>query len=422
VSAKQEWRNGWTVVAAALIGMGMVSAPAYFFGAFVAPLHAAFGWNRAQLAIGPSIVGIISASTAALVGYASDRIGVRKIALCGAIVYCLAVAGLSQVGSSILSFWALYGLLAFGATLCSPLVWTRAVISRFKESRGLAISIVLLGSTIVGVIAPPAATLLIAHLGWRTAYVGLAIALFAIAFPALWLSFYEAWELEKRDKPLVRRAPAETAAQAQDGLTPSQVFRSYTFWLLAISAFLSAGVIVGVPVHLIPLLQDRGLDAMHAAVGLSVSSFASAVGRLVCGYLVDRVAAPLIAAIAFSISIIASLILLEMPAETGLSLVTVGMFGIGLSAELTLLPYVTARCFGLRSYGTIYGSLQAAFAIGGAVLPPLLGQLYERNHNYDGVLVAFAVMLFVSGAMFLLLRLPRHTEDPPAIPAAESSR
>src|SRR5579862_7448035 len=207
MSVRHKWRNRWFVVLAAAAGMMMVAVPPYSFGAFVAPLQAEFGWTRAEIAVGMSISGIAVAIAGPFVGYVADRFGARKIALVGTVIECLGIAGLSRAGPTIASFWACYAFLALGACTCSPLVWTRAVVSRFVENRGFALSLAVGGATVAGMIAPLLATSLIGHWGWRNAYVGLAAFLFVLTFPLLFAFFYEARDLGERDESRVDSAP-----------------------------------------------------------------------------------------------------------------------------------------------------------------------------------------------------------------------
>ena len=48
-----EWRAGWPVVAAALIGVGFTALHFYTLGIFIKPLQAEFGWGRGAIAAGP---------------------------------------------------------------------------------------------------------------------------------------------------------------------------------------------------------------------------------------------------------------------------------------------------------------------------------------------------------------------------------
>jgi MFS family permease len=408
MSVGDEWRNGWPVVLAASAGMMMIAVMPYSFGVFVAPLHEAFGWDRAQLALALSISGVLNVVGGPVIGYAADRIGVRRIALFGTSIECLAIAALSQVQPNIASYWAHYAFVAVGAMLCSPLIWTRAVVTRFRDSRGTALAFTAFGSTVSGIAAPLVATFLIAHWGWQNAFIALAAFLFVFTFPLVLAFLYDAQDLARRglvDAGPPGEKPLETQSQA--GPTVREAVRTRAFWLVAVSGFTSAFAGVSVLIHLIPLLKDRGLAPMQAAAGLSVVSVVAVVGRLGGGYMLDRISAAAVAAISFSLAVVGCLLLLLAPVTVVISFVASGLLGLAVGVELSLLPYITARCFGLRSYGAIYALILAAFMIGSSAGPPIVGLLYEWQKNYDGGLIIMAVSFFLSGAVLQILKVPQ---------------
>jgi len=65
---------------------------------------------------------------------------------------------------------------------------------------------------------------------------------------------------------------------------------------LAAAIFLVAMAVNGTIVHVVPLLTDRGLSPAIAASLLGVVGLASIVGRLLYGFLADRLFAPHVAA------------------------------------------------------------------------------------------------------------------------------
>src|SRR5271166_1327167 len=83
VGADRRFFFGWLVVAAGFVGMifGPASVLIYSFGIFVGPLESQFGWTRAQISIGASIIVLLSVLTQPLQGALIDRYGVRRVVL-----------------------------------------------------------------------------------------------------------------------------------------------------------------------------------------------------------------------------------------------------------------------------------------------------------------------------------------------------
>jgi len=104
----------WLVVFTSTLALAVSVTHVYSTGLFIVPIETEFGWSRAQITAGLAVVSVISVVFAPFVGMVVDRIGSRRIALPGMILYCTALALLSTTTQSIWHWWAMWGLLAFG--------------------------------------------------------------------------------------------------------------------------------------------------------------------------------------------------------------------------------------------------------------------------------------------------------------------
>ena len=80
------------------------------------------------------------------------------------------------------------------------------------------------------------------------------------------------------------------------GLNLSEAVKDRIFWLLAAVFILLGIVTVAIFVHLPSLLTDQGLAESRAALAISTLGVAIIVSRIICGYLIDRLFAPHVAA------------------------------------------------------------------------------------------------------------------------------
>ncbi|MCV5132870.1 hypothetical protein OFL98_29715, partial [Escherichia coli] len=81
--------------------------------------------------------------------------------------------------------------------------------------------------------------------------------------------------------------------------TGRQALRSPLFWKLAIAFAGVALATNGVIAHVVPLLVDRGIAATLATSALGFAGLALIGGRLLAGFLLDRIFAPYVAAFFF---------------------------------------------------------------------------------------------------------------------------
>ena len=235
----------------------------------------------------------------------------------------------------------------------------------------------------------------VAEHGWRAGF-WVMFAIVMISVPIVYL--------------LLRDAPEDEDGQpqqAQSGLTFSQAIRTVTFWKVASIFLLISTAILGLIPAFIPLLQDAGLSAkqagqLGAALGLSVM-----VARLFIGFIIDRIFAPYVAAVAFSCVALGCLALGLGGIEY--AMVAAIALGFAVGAEVDLIGYFTARYFGMAHYGAIYGLQYSIFIFGAAIGPVYTGYIWDVTGNYDLALVIAAALMVPVVA--IALTLPRFAND-----------
>ncbi len=272
-----------------------------------------------------------------------------------------------------------------GAT--TPLVWTRAVATWFKQKRGLALALTLSGPGVVGVVTPLLLDTLIQRYDWRAAYITMG------CFAALALIPIGLFFRENRVAAAPAGSTTPTAATAI-GMTVREALRTRWFWQIASAFVLIGGVVSALMVHLVPLIMDAGLGRPLAVRIAGVLGIAVIFGRLLTGWLVDRFHPPYVAA-AFLIMPVFGCLLLTIGSVTPTTVIlAVACIGFAAGSEVDLVPYLTARYFGLKAYGKIYSWMFIAFYAGVAVGPLMLGRAYDRDGHYDaGLLLAIPVLV-----------------------------
>jgi cyanate permease len=288
------------------------------------------------------------------------------------------------------------GVAAAGQT---PLPYAKAISAWFDRRLGLALGIAMAGVGIGAAVVPQIAQALIGWSGWRAAYVGLGLLTFALAFPAV--AFLVRQPAGWRDA--ARAAAAAGGAQsALPGLTGREALRSGHFWTLAVVFFIAAAACNGTIAHIVPLLTDRGVTPAAAASALSAAGLALVGGRLVAGYLLDRIYAPYVAVV-FLLLPVAGITLLLLTADPALAWSAALLIGLGLGAEIDLVAFFIRRYLGMRSFGEIYGYLFAIFMFGSGIGPFALGVTFDRAGSYLPLLAVLAAALLV--ACVLILRI-----------------
>jgi len=402
VAGRSEFRLGWKVLIASLLGVAFGASPLPFntIGFFIDPLQQEFGWTRTEISFGITIYGVLGALLAPAFGWLADRYGVRKVALGSLTVFGLIFASFSVIPGDLFWFyvlWTMIGLFGIGST---PITWSRAINLWFFRQRGLALGLTLVGTSVSAMLLPFITTQLISQVGWRSSFALLALLPLAVALPLGLL-----WFREPRD----HERPAEVAAVGAaelPGRTVGEAMREKRFWILWISIALVSIAYAGALVHLPSMLAARGFDRTSAAAVMSVFGLSIFAGRIITGLLLDRFWAPLVTLPILCLPALSCWVLMgDAPLSLTLAVAAAFLMGFASGAETDLIAYLAGRYFGMRSYGQIYGVLYMAFGLSTAISASLYGWVRDTTGSYDPMLLAAAGM-FVAGAVLLLFLGP----------------
>lgn len=390
---RTDWH--WQLVLAATLGVGASAIPTYSIGLFQSAIATDLKLSSAQVVSGVMITSIASMLGAPIVGRLGDRFGARPLAIAGACIAAMAVAMIGRTSgyTEYALVWVLVGL---GVALASPVVWTMPVAKRLAERRALALSIVLSGTNMLGASAPLVSAYLIDRVGWRDAWIGLGGYMALLALPFALLFF--------RDPP---RGDASEAGKGDGASTPQisglslqAAAGTREFRLLAIFLLLAGTAVTGLLIHFVPMLTGGGIATYEAAGVFSLLSITALVGRISSGWAMDRVFAPRLAALILLGCAAAQTAMASGAFAWPLPILYALLCGIALGAVVNLTPLLTARYFGLRSYGAIHGILFAIFCAGFAAGPVLIGFLFDRAGNY-GVALTLLAALNLAGAVLM---------------------
>lgn len=407
--SKSEFRRGWTVLVASSLGVAFGASPIPYnsLGPFTLPIADEFGWGRGDVQLAVLWFTIAVVCIVPIVGALADRYGVRRIALLTLAAFGVCFAAIGLTPGSLVIFYALWffaGLLGGGST---PVTWTRAVNSWFVVNRGLALAITLLGTGITAAFLPTLTIWLIERFGWRWAFAGISLLPLAVALPIAIKWFREPPE----------KAPAADGSIAhrnETGVTLREALSNYRFWVMIVSILLVATGIGGTITNLVPLLQDRGFTAIDAGKTAGAIGVSIIFGRLFAGFLMDRFWAPAVVFPMLLLPALACMILMGHNLGVGAATLAAVLVGFASGAETDLVAFMSARYFGLKHYGRIYGVQYAVFGFASGIAPALFGSVYDRTGSYDAILLIAAVAFGV-GAL-LMLTMGRYPVFRPATP------
>lgn len=452
-----EWAKGWPIVLSALVGIALCLSPLPYWALIVIgnSLTAEFGWSREQWTSGLLFMTAGVLAGAPIVGLLTDRFGARKVLLPSIIFLGAGVALFSRMTEDIRVFYTIFYFTAVLGSGTLPITWSKSIVNNFDRYRGLALGIALTGTGLYGFLAPGMIGAIIESSGWRTAYIGVGLMPVLLSFPLAFIFFKD----KKEEKALAAKTEKDTSfmrtllfqifivfalyfcmitvtlskgpiwvfgmmllflaglmmasyfsGRAEDpdaaslpGLTLRQAFKDYRFWILIVSFLVLGAAASGIIVNTVNILMDKGYELSSATsrlTGVGLIGLSVIVGRLLGGFLVDYVWAPLIGFVFMGVPAIGCWILMG-DAGIAMNAVAIILVGIAAGVEFDLMAYYVSRYLGMRAYGRIYSFLYVAFGIGSGTSPAIFNTLRGEAVNYNQSLTV-AMLAFLFGATLLL--------------------
>jgi len=361
----------------------------YGFPALLPTWERELGWSKTELSFAFTLSLLVSASLVPVAGRLIDRGHARAIFAGGTVLGAVLLALLCAVTEfwQFLCIWIGLGV-AMSGTLYEACF---AVLVRSTGDRARrAITIVSIVAGLAGTVAFPSAHLLAEAFGWRGAVLVFAAVVGLVAAPLVWSA------CRRAESQATEHAP-EPSASAGQALA---VTRSPVFWLLASAVFLAAldhGMLIS---HVLPILDDRGIDVGLAVLAASLVGPMQVAGRLVL-MATDRLASTAAASTGcFAMMAVAGTCLFHTDAAPALLIGFVALQGAGIGIASVMRPVVTAELLGTRNFGVVSG-LVGLMHMGGYALGPSVSAMVWTWGGYDRVIVLAVVAAIAATAALL---------------------
>jgi len=398
---------GWFVVIACFAATSTLGEAMWSFGVFFKPLETEFGWSRALVSSAYTAFVFGFAISVIIAGRLSDRHSPRPILFVSALLAGIGLALCSRIeGINELRFFLFIGGLGGGATISVP----TSVVQRWfygKAHAGLALGIVMAGVGVGAIILTPLINYLIIYYGWRTTYL--------IVGSIFFISIFFA-SLVIRPAPRQDRGTASTRTTARGyrlverGLTTGDILRSPSFMGIM---FIQCSVVCAfavVAVHIVPYATDYGISPTTAAVALGMMGAFSVPGRMIAGYIADKIGWKKILAVAVSGMALFVLWLFFLRGPLVL-FCFVFFYGFCHGARVASHLGVLGEFFGMKSLGEIIGITMAMSQLLGAFAPYIAGFIFDVTGSYVIAFALVMVLLTISGIVALLIRSPMPAEQ-----------
>ncbi|MDL2258580.1 MFS transporter [Eubacteriales bacterium OttesenSCG-928-K08] len=353
-----------------LLFLGLI----YGWSVFVTPLEAEFNWQRAQSSLTFTFSMIFFCLggffSGLLLKKFSHRFVLRLSACCLLVGFFFA--------SRVQSLWGIY--LSYGV-LCGSGVGlgyncVLGTVGRwFPEKPGFCSGTLMLGFGIGALILGTGASGLIGLIGWRKTFVLLAVVFAAVvAVGAQLIKTPDEQELDE----LKRRVSRVDAPQVQS-LTPKEMFKTSSVWLLVGWGTLLMLVGLAVVGQAVPIALEIGLPLALATTVSGLISVCNGLNRFITGSLFDKLGRTKTMAIITVLFLVATPLLYFATRAKSTALLVAGFLLIGMAygGVPTLLSAACSRMYGPKNYAINFSFLNFHI-IPAAVIGPMVFSLVQQ--------------------------------------------
>ena len=392
---------GWpNLLIAALAMVGTLPGRTQGLGLITEALIADLGMDRVSYASINLWATLFGACFCLPCGRLIDRFGSRAVLTITLFALGITVLYMSRVGGFAALAFAMTLSRGFGQSALS--VASLALVGKWFTSRlNFAMGVYSLVVGIGFIAAFPLVGQGVLAWGWRSAWVGVGVALAAVIAPVTWIMV--------RDCP--ERVGSQIDGQTDTGnracsdLSVTAALRTSAFWTFALASSLFGLVYSGIALFNQSILEQRGFDASTYHTVLVISTMLGLAANFAGGWLaskwsIQKLMGLGMATLAFS--------LVMLPFVRTFSHVVAYAAAMGVAGGVVTVVFfsVWGQAYGRTSLGRIQGCAQMMTVLASAVGPLLLARTLERTGSYESIFFVLAGLVAVLSVSCWRVRLP----------------
>ena len=420
---------GWKLVAA-LFSLDFLNMGFPYFGGTVINTYMLreIPMSRSTFGLGFTLVNLFIGLPSTIVAVAILRWGLKATFAIGSALIFIGALGLSLFATKPWHYLAGFGvIIAAGISFSTLVPVTTAVTRWFRRYRGRAMAVPLSASGFAGFLGAPLLNKMLSANGsnWRQAWQVIA----AIALLSGIIAFLFVKERPEDLGQPVDGIPPEpdatgkTGAHASDltrvvstritthNWSPGEAYRTLTYWMIVIGGTACQFPYFLLIAHWILHLRGEGVSASDAAWAMGLLTLGGIVGRLIGGWLMDKITARYAFMLGLCCYVLGSALALQ-DGRALLSLVFAAsiLYGVGFGWTFICMNTMTAHFYGSAAYPKLNGMMLLLTGLISSPAGLVGGVLFDRYRSYTP---AFLLVIFVALVGIVALRFAARPEPVP---------
>jgi OFA family oxalate/formate antiporter-like MFS transporter len=388
----------------AALSINLVLGVLYAWGVMGKALVTQWHWSKTQAAMPFTVATVAFAIMMIFAGRLQDRIGPRIVAACGGLIlgFGLITSSFVRAPEAILLTFGVIGGIGIGLGYSAT---TPPAIKWFPLARkGFITGIVVSGVGLAAVYISPLTQYLLKITTIQQTFLALGIGTVVIvAILAQFLANPPAGYVPDSPEANPATRSAITPPPRPD-LDWHEMLRTSQFYLLWMMFVLGAAAGLMIIAHIAIIAKEQARWEW-GFVPLATLAIFNTLGRVVSGYLSDRIGRTRTMTLAF---VAQAMNMFAFAHYTSPALLVFGSAFTGLcyGTIFTLMPAATADFYGLRNLGVNYGILFTGFGVAGVLGPILGGRIRDGLGSYTYSYTISAILLLIGAAIAFGVKSP----------------
>ena len=398
---------GYVIAGAFFLIMVAIWGSYYSFGVFFKPLLYEFGWSRTTTSAAFSISMLVNGVLSIPLGEMTDRLGTRLVmTVCGVLLgtgYML----MALVNSP----WQIYLFytLIIGTGMVGGFVPpVSAIVRWFVTRRGTVTGLILAGTGVGVLVAPPLANKLITAYQWRYAF--LIVGGFVLVIITVLSQFLRRDPAQMGQTPYGENTLKQELQLPHRGYALIDAIKTRQLWLFFTGLICSGFCVYVFIVHIAPRTSDLGFSPASAASALSVFGVGNIAGRLILGTAADYLGNKRIYLIGTAANALVMFALVAANELWSIYLLA-AIMGFAQGGAGTVISPLQAELFGLKSHGLILAVVGLGYTIGASIGPVVAGYIFDRSGGYELAFLSTALVTIAGVILIVLLNPIRDSRD-----------
>jgi len=360
---------------------------------------------RQELKLKDAITLWSTAVFAFIAGIIIDRVGVRALMMSGLLMLSATFYFYAK-SDSLLDMYIIHIFQGMVLSMSGMVINVVLISKWFNDNRGLAIGVLLAGTSVGNGVFPQINTYLltISDGDWRQVMMWLAL------IPLAYIPVLFAFIKESPEDVAIKEEDAGNdfkSSSIESGLTLQQTLVTPNFWFLSVMAFCTFYSILAMIGHVFLMLDGEGYSPQVSATGVSIIFIGGFIGKVISGKLAEMIGRKIVLVGGVAMMLLGSLLIVSAIFYKNPLLIWIGLtlYGTGWGGLYTLIQLLVADLFGLIAIGKIMGVINIIDTIGGGLGPIITAVIYDSTQNYLMPFLVISALLAVALISSSMLRI-----------------